>query len=533
MTLLATLSGLAAQTPDWLWARKAGGTNDDEAKSIACDSSGNTYATGSFSGSATFGDSTLISSGFRDIFVSKLDSAGNWLWTTRAGASNSDDYGSGIAVDNAGNVYLTGYFGLHAGSSADFGDGTLICSGSSEIFVAKLDSAGNWLWAKSAGGTGADFGRSIAVDSEANVYLTGRYAGPVSFGSFSLPCNGNSDIFIAKLDNAGNWLWARRTGGVNGVDESWGIALDSAANIYLTGEFYANVSFGNTTLISSGEAEIFVAKLDSGGNWLWAKKAGGVSTDRSYAIAVDSAANIYLTGDFYNNAGSSSTFGTTTLTSSGGRDIFVAKLSSDGNWLWAKSAGGIGVDCGYGIAVDSSSQVYLTGCFGYLAGANASFGSSTLTGSGDYDIFVAKLDSEGNWLWAEKAGGTNADYASGIALDGYSQVYLTGYYGAYVGGSTNFGGTILTSIGQKDIFVAKLSSASAPIPAPLVTIVRTGNNVALSWNAIPGAAGYSVESSNDPYAGFSPVGSTLPGNTTTFSTTASPARKFFRVIALH
>ncbi|MCK9611174.1 MAG: SBBP repeat-containing protein [Candidatus Cloacimonas sp.] len=306
---------LFAQNEDWFWAKKAGGTSNESGKSIAVDDNGNSYVTGYFYGSATFGTTTLSGSG---IFVAKMDSNGNWLWAKQAGGLYSG-YSYGIAVDANENSYVTGYFS----GSATFGTTTLTSSSEyySDIFVAKLDSSGNWLWAKQAGGTDCHDGYGIAVDADGNSYVTGYFYGSATFSTTILTSNGNEDIFIAKLDSNGNWLWVKQAGGT-GWDYGFVIAVDDNGNSYVTGYFSGSVTFGTTTLTSSGYEDIFVAKLDRNGNWLWAKKAGGTSDDIGYGIAVDANGNSYVTGYFEESA----TFGTTTLMSSGSRDIFISKI---------------------------------------------------------------------------------------------------------------------------------------------------------------------------------------------------------------
>jgi hypothetical protein len=427
-----------AQSDIWLWAKQAGGTDYEYGNSIAIDSSGNSYVTGCFQGTASFGDTNLTSSGCADIFIAKLNSNGNWLWAHKAGGT-SPDYGYGIATDSSGNSYVTGYFE----GTASFGTITLTSSGYIDIFIAKLDSSGNWLWVKKAGGTNYDGGYGIAIDSSGNSYVTGYFQGSASFGTITLTSNSNSrDIFVAKLDSSGNWLWAKQAGGTS-PDYSYGIAIDSSGNSYVTGYFWGTASFGTTTLTSSGDIDIFIAKLDSSGNWLGAKQAGGTSNDYGYGIAIDSLGNSYVTGYFEGTA----SFGTTTLTSNGGNDIFVAKLDSSGNWLWAHKAGGTSNDLGYGIDTDSSGNSYVTGYFK----ETASFGTTTLDSSGWFDIFVAKLDSNGNWLGAKKAGGSDWDWGNGIATDSSGNSYVTGYFS----GTASFGDINITSSGDRDIFVAK------------------------------------------------------------------------------
>ena len=307
---------LFAQNEDWIWANQAMGTYSNYGNDIAVDANGNSYVTGYFWGNATFGTTTLTSSGQYDIFVAKMDSSGNWLWAKKAGGTNYDD-GYGIAVDANGNSYVTGYFL----GDADFGNTTLTSSGGSDIFVAKLDINGNWRWAKQARGTSYDKGYSIAVDANGNSYVTGGFEESATFGTTTLTSSGNEDIFIAKLDINGNWLWAKKAGGTS-YDYGCCIAVDDNGNSYVTGVFEGSATFGTTTLTSSGNEDIFVAKMDSNGNWLWAKKAGGQSNDGGRSITVDDNGNSYVTGYFEE----STTFGITTLTSSGDYEIFVAKI---------------------------------------------------------------------------------------------------------------------------------------------------------------------------------------------------------------
>ena len=439
---------LFAQNVDWLWAKKAGGTSYDSSSSIAVDANGNSYITGYFYGSATFGTTTLTSSGGSDIFVAKLDINGNWLWAKKAGGTDFD-FGNSIAVDANGNSYVTGYFS----GSANFGTTTLTSSSEyyTEIYVAKLDINGNWLWANKAGGTGWDYGYGIAVDANGNSYVTGAFAESAIFGTTTLTSSGGSDIFVAKLDSSGNWLWAKQAGGTD-YDDGYGIVVDINGNSYVTGIFYSsNCSFGSTTLTSSGGSDIFVAKLDINGNWLWAKQAGGTSGDSGNGIAVDANGNSYITGGFKESA----TFGTTTLTSSGyyDYDIFVTKLDIDGNWLWAKQAGGTGDEGSNSIAVDANGNSYITSGFE----ESVNFGTTTLTSSGYLDIFVAKIDHNGNWLWAKQAGGAIDDCGYDIALDANGNSYVTGFFME----SANFGTTTLTSSGDRDIFVAKLGEVNS------------------------------------------------------------------------
>ncbi len=374
------------------------------------------------------------------LFAQNVD----WLWATKAGGTYEETVCS-IAVDANGSSYVTGRFE----ENTTFGTTTLTCSGYEDIFVAKMDSNGNWLWAKQAGGTSYNSGFSITIDANGNSYVTGYFQSSATFGTTTLTSIGGRDIFVAKLDSNGNWLWAKQAGGTS-YNSGFSIAVDATGISYVTGYFNDSVTFGTITLTSISGTDIFVAKLDSNGNWLWANQAGGTSIDEGYSITVDASGNSYITGYFYS---SSITFGTITLSNSNSvyADIFVAKLDSNGNWLWAKQVGGTGEDEGNSIAVDSNGNSYVTG---YFFSRSITFDTTALTNSGYDDIFVAKLDSSGNWLWAKQAGGIGADVGNGIAIDANGNSYVTGYF-EY---SATFGATTLTSIGGYDIFVAKLDS---------------------------------------------------------------------------
>lgn len=428
---------------DWLWASRAGGAGEDQGYAIATDSSNNTYVAGSFEGTATFGSTTLVSAGMWDVFVAKMDTAGNWLWARRAGGSSYARV-KGLAVDTYGNCYLSGY--IYA--TATFGSTTLTSSGSSDTFVAKLDTSGSWLWAVRGGGSSHDFANGISIDSEGNLYIVGSFKQTVTFGSSTFTSSGDYDAFIAKLGPSGNWLWATKAGGI-GTDTGEGIGTDSAGNSVITGLFKETATFGTTTLTSNGEGDIYVARLGTYGNWLWAVSAGGSDEDYGQGISTDSSGSSVVTGYFIGTAA----FDTSPLTSKGDRDIFVAKLDTSGNWLWAVSSGGNSSDRGYGISTDYAGDTYVTGYFTN----QATFGNRILNGMGGADVFVTKLDSTGNWLWAEGAGGSGSDNGLAITIAQSGAVCLTGYFES----TASFGNTNLSSQGGNDVFVAMLPTTSS------------------------------------------------------------------------
>lgn len=431
-------------TPNIGAISKAGGTGDDRGQGIAVDGSGNVYVTGYFNGTAIFGATSITSAGDVDIFLAKYNSTGILQWVQKAGGTGPDG-GQGIAVDGNGNVYVTGYFN----GTATFGASSITSAGQFagdiNIFVTKYNSAGALQWVQQAGGINTNSVNDIAVDGSGNVHITGFLQGTATFGTTSITSAGFSDIFVAKYNSGGILQWVQKAGGETSFDGGEGIALDGNGNVYITGYFRDTATFGATSITSAGISDVFVAKYNSTGILQWVQKAGGTSLERGQGIAVDGGGNVYITGSFQGTAN----FGATSITSSGSDDIFVAKYNSGGNLQWIQKAGGAGFDSGYGIAVDGSGNVYITGYFE----ATAIFGATSITpSSGVSDIFVVKYNSTGNLQWVQKAGGTGFENGYSIAVDGSVNVYITGTFQ----GSATFGATSITSSGSNDIFVSRV-----------------------------------------------------------------------------
>ena len=423
-----------------------------ESYSIASDREGNIYLTGNFQGKITFDKFTLASKRQKNIFLTKLDSNGRVIYAHQFGGIKSE-CGLNIATNYANNTYLTGYFQ----DTVNFGNVSLTSKGECDIFVVKLEKYGNVVWAKSFGGTGNDIGYGITSDLVGNIYLTGCFKEQVNFSGITLNSPGKKDIFVVKLNSNGNLVWAKNFGG-SGVKNAPSIVTNRSGNIYLTGNFNGTATFDSNTLTSKGEWDVFVAQIKSNGNIIWAKNFGGLKNDICYGIATDKTDSIYLTGYFNNRAyfdGFTLTskqpndifiaklnsqgnvvwvpnfsgddfdlgqniatddrgniyitglfsrvinFGDISLTSYGKRDVFVAKIDKDGEVIWAKNLGGFEDDIGYSIATDNRENVYLTGTFSGLV----RFDSTTLISKSKQDIFVAKLDSLGKINWAKNFSG--------------------------------------------------------------------------------------------------------------------------------
>ncbi len=474
---LATLAAVAcsfallpAQTFDW--ARTYSDRSSDMGNSVAVDPSGNVYTIGYFESTADFdpgaGTSYLTSKGGRDIFIQKMDAAGNFLWAKSIGGTSGDNCQS-INIDLSGNLLITGVFFFTVDFDPGAGTSNLTANGSSggsDVFVLKLDANGNFLWAKSFGGTGFDSGNSIATDAAGNVYTTGAFRGSADFdpgaATFLLSSTGTfSDVFVQKLDANGNFLWARSFGGTS-FDSGISLAVEASGNVYTAGTFQGTADLDPGTGTSSHTASgtfgnLFVQKMDANGNFIWAKSIGGSGDEAGTYVNMDATGNLIITGTFQETVDFDPGAGTNNLTSNGFYDIFVMKMDNGGNTLWAKGFGSTLDDKGVALATDAAGNVYTTGIFQETVDFNPGSGTSNLTSNGQHDIFVQKLDANGNFLWAKSFGGENTEAGNDLAIDASGNLFTTGNFGLVVDFDPGTGTSLLKATGDTDIFVQKLN----------------------------------------------------------------------------
>ncbi len=292
-----------------IWVKTMGGNDMAIGNSVFVDAGGNVHIAGVFRNTVDFDPGAGLFNitsfaGSEDIFVCKLDPAGNFLWAKRFGGTGTD-FGQGISVDAGGNVYSTGNFS----TTADFDPGVavvnLLSSGAYDIFVSRLDVAGNYSWARRMGGTGSETGYSIYVDASSNVHTTGDFSNTADFdpgaGVLNITSSGSTDMFVSKLDNTGNLLWAKGIGGA-GADRGNSICLDGSGNVFTTGNFGGTVDFdpgpGIVSLVSLGTYNIFVSELDAAGNYVCAYSMGGTIGDLAWGLFVTSAGKVFITGFF-------------------------------------------------------------------------------------------------------------------------------------------------------------------------------------------------------------------------------------------
>jgi hypothetical protein len=380
--------------------------------------------------------------------------------------------GSSTAIDPLGNVYTTGRFS----GTVDFdpsvgGTANLTSVGSSDIFIQKLNALGDLIWVKQIGNTNYDDAKGITLDAMGNIYTIGVFTGAVDFDPSSgdstmLTSNGFTDIFIQKLNAAGNFVWAKSMGG-GSYDYGYDVAVDAAGNVYTTGSFQFVADFdpgvSTANLTSSGLTDIYVCKLDALGNYVWAKSMGSTNGDNANGIALDASGNIYTAGYFSGTVDFDPGSGTDTLSSSGNYDMFIQKLNASGNYVWAKRMGSSNYDVANDITLDASGNVFTTGYFFGTVDFDPNSGTASLNSNGNNDIFIQKLDINGNYVWAKNMGGSSADFAHSIALDAIGNIYTTGGFQGTADFDPSSGSTAnLTAngaFGYSDIYINILDAS--------------------------------------------------------------------------
>ena len=340
----------------------------------------------------------------------------SWEWTKGFGGTQSES-GTKIVADKNKNLYVTGYF---EGDSLRLGSYKLTKPGAHlrAIFVAKLDSSGNVIWAKTASGEAKS--NSIIIDKHNNVFIGGSFYSSLTFGN-GINLNGYYDIFIAKYDENGNIIWAKKAGGSQ-TDYCAALSIDTLDNIYSTGIIGSSTTayFDNIQLQNANtQQDVYIAKYTNSGNVLWARNYGDACTIEVADIKCEPSGSFYITGNFFN---SDVYFDTITVSNMAGIDGYIVKFDSSGHAIWAKNISGQSNEYGSRLAVDKLMNVYLCG---HYFSPTLNIGGISLTNSGQSDGFIVSYDREGNVNWAHKMGGSQLDFGNGITSDEGSNVYVT------------------------------------------------------------------------------------------------------------
>ena len=503
-----------------VWAARIGSTALDIGYKIATDTLGNVYVTGqsgigvrvtAFNADGSAFGPPMANAGSNDAFIVKYNTNGVVQWITRI-ASAGVDIGFSIATDSSGNVYVTGQGGSGVVITAFNADGTafgttLANSGSNDAFIVKYNTSGVVQWVTRIGSTGVDIGYGIATDSSGNAYVTGQGASISIFNSdgnqfgSTLTTIGGTDVFVVKYNTNGFAQWvARVTSTVSEI--GYGITTDTSGNVYVTGSggSGATLTIRNSdatlfgTIANSGGTDAFIVKYNTNGFAQWGTRIATTGSDIGRDIATDSSGNVYVTGQgstatitVFNSDGNSSG---RTLTNTGGGDAFVVKYNTNGFAQWAAKIASSATDIGYGIATDSSGNVYVTGQGGSNAAVSAfnangtSFG--TLTNMGVNDVFIVKYDTNGVVQWATKLASNVSDIGYSITIDQNSNIYATG---SFVGGRYSIYGqssalfSTIPNAGGTDVLVVKYNTNG--VPQWVARVASTGSEV-----------GYAIDTDN-------------------------------------
>lgn len=489
-SLLFLFSANSQEMPVFHWVKNAGSIGFDVGLDMAIDTQGNVITVGSFNATFDFdpGPNTynMTGMGNNDGFIQKLDASGNFLWAKQISGNLIENI-SKIKLDASGNIYLAGEYM----ATVDFNPGpgtfnmtstthTIPSLKSIDAFIVKLDPSGNFLWAKSFGGPEYDSVISMALDPQGNIILGGNFSLTADFnpgaGSYPLSTSTamNVDLYISKLDPDGNFIWAKSIGGTD-YDKLQNLTLDNAGNIYATGYYIGTVDFnpGAGVLNLPGSApdplngplqDAFVLKLDSGGNFGWAKKIGGISGEEGSVITTDNTGNVYASGFFYGTVDLNPDAGELLATAGPSSSMYVCKLTTEGTFLWAKSFTGTSYILPE-TAQFKDGAFYIGGMFRWIATFGETDGLSVSASGENNDVFIAKFDPQtGNALWVEAMGGDSEDNLNAMAVTEDGSVFSTGFFQATADMDPGESVHNILSAGSGDLYVLRLSPESLAVP---------------------------------------------------------------------
>ena len=433
-----------------------------------------------------------------DAYVVKYTPNGQSLWAARIGSQTGTDIGYSTTADSNGNIYVTGESASGAEITVFNADGTTFGriipnAGLSDTFIAKYNTNGVVQWVARIASTAADIGYGIAVDSSGNVYVTGQggtaavvtayNSNGTAFATTILNA-GLNDVFLVKYNSIGTVQWVTRIASSR-VDIGYAICVDSGGNVHIAGgattgstastavvAYNANGTTGISKNVPT-DGDAFIVKYNSAGTAQWLVTIGSPVSDIGYAIDVDSGGNVYVTGrggvGVFTARNASGTVFATTLASAGAGDAFIVKYNSAGTVQWVARIASTAADIGYGIAVDSSGDLYVTGQGGTAAvvtayNSNGTAFATTIGNSGQSDVFLVKYNSIGTVQWVTSLASAGVDIGYGIDTDGGNNVYLTGQIGAagvftiFNSNGTTFGTLSNTSPTNTDAFLVKYDS---------------------------------------------------------------------------
>ncbi len=491
--LLLSGSSLFGQGFTMDWAKTYGGVKEQFPMGVVVDAAGNVFTLGFYQGNVDFETGTgthsipPINEDYSvELFLTKTTANGSLVWVKRiAGIDFKTVKGNSIAIDGDGNLYLAGIFNGRADFDPGPGVYELAPTKGVESFFMKLNNDGEFQWVKKIESIDVSMIYNkminrIRVDNHNNIYIAGEYEGTTDFdtgaGVYALTPNHGADMFVAKYDPSGNFIWAKSFGG-EGSEFNEDVAVDSNGDVYVVGHFSRTVDFDSGAGVyelSSTGAIGYLLKLNSNGDFQWVKKladdplVSGMAIP--YNVEVDGVGGVILSGYFTKTLALDANNPSAYLTVFAGvnsHDVFVAKWDAQGNFLWNKQLGGTGRSFCYGMTLSPTGNIFLTGHFQAIMDFDPGVGVYNIPAVGSFDAFIAKLDRNGNFQGAGSFGGVNVEYASAIAVDTAEKVYAAGRFFGTVdfdpGAGTSMRTSIGTSIGVMDAYVGKYSFSTCEV----------------------------------------------------------------------
>jgi hypothetical protein len=390
----------------------------------------------------------------------------SYVWANSTGSQSfsSEIQPTAMALDASNNVYTIGTFT----GTVDFNPGVGVANLTSssqnyDTYIQKLDANGNFVSAISLAGNGYTSGQAIETDANGNVYIVGSFDSPVDFDPGatvnSISPLGNQDAFILKLNSSGMFQWVKTFGSANFVScSALSLAIDNNNDIILSGFFADVVDFNPgpavNALGATGFADQFILKLNSAGNFVWAKAFLGSDYINPYQLTTDANNNIFSSGTFYGTYDFDPGIGQTNLSASQTDDIYITKLNSNGDFIWAKKLGNNNYENVEGIVTDQAGNTYITATFIDTLDTDPGANIVNLITQNDA-ILILKLNSSGNFVWSKKIDGNGYTYPENIDINNQGHIYLTGYFDGVADFDPGNSVYNLTSAGDYDIFISK------------------------------------------------------------------------------
>ena len=459
---------------------------------IKVDNFGNIYTVGYFEDTVDFdpgpGTYQLIANGRYDFYISKVSPNDSLLWVHSFGSSSTSytDYANALELDDLGNVVFVGNFS----DTVDFdpGPGThyLYPNGYNDVFVCKLSSQGNFLWAISFGGSYSDYGNDVAIDEQGNIYITGEFYGYVDFDPS--PANNmllafgtnfyadgstywgeSRDAYVVKFDPNGTFVWVTRPSVQYANVNPWdnfpnvgkGITIDNNGDLVVTGMIrelhynYNNLPSPYNYFNTYWTNKLMLSKIDRQGQLIWEQSNTSGLKIEALGIETDYWNNIIVTGKLQESATFDSTNINSTISAVDNIDGYIAKFSSNGEFDWAKQIGGLENNWGASASTDLQGNIYITERYEETVDFDFGVGELNRTSNGESDVFITKLDGAGELVWVQSFGGISDDYGQSLTLDEHGNVYTLGQISGTVDFDPGLGS--VTSSGGDRTFIHKIS----------------------------------------------------------------------------